>query len=259
MRKELIKLVEESEGVIRRAMANTNKPLVVQFSGGKDSMAMVGLVSRLTDHFFPSFMETGIEFPEAVAFAKSTAESLGLKLLISTPADHLGDFFTRLPHFGWPTIHSTWCNRDLKVRPQKKLLNQLYGPGRFYKLVGIRKEESARRRRMHKAGEFFAEDYQVGTDMLVYPLMNWTGADVLEYLEETGLPTSSLYDKYGVSGCYWCPFYQEEIYRAILSDHPKLYDRFIEWEKVLGPSVNGYLFLGDIKKSVLEGGDHGTQ
>jgi phosphoadenosine phosphosulfate reductase len=256
--RELIKLVNEAEGVIRESLAGTDKPLAVQFSGGKDSMAMIGLVRNITDRFFPAFMKSGIEFPEAVDFAEETARSLGYKLLISSPEDHLGGFFERLPLFGWPTIHSLWCNRDLKVRPQKKVLINQFGPGRFYKLVGIRKDESSRRRRMHKAGRFFAEDYQVGTDMLAYPLMNWESRHVLEYLESQGLPTSSLYDKYGVSGCYWCPFYQEEIYRAVLRDHPNLYDRFIEYEKPLGPSVNGYIFLGDIKKSVLEEGDRGA-
>ncbi|GAI04825.1 unnamed protein product, partial [marine sediment metagenome] len=37
-------------------------------------MAMVGLVKEVTDNFVCSFMTTDIDFPEAVAFAKNSAD-----------------------------------------------------------------------------------------------------------------------------------------------------------------------------------------
>jgi len=244
--------LSESRRVIRDVIEHTKKPLIVQFSGGKDSMAMVGLVRELTDNFIGCYMQTDIDFPEAVSFAKESAKRLGFELLISTPADHLGGFFERLPLFGWPTIHSLWCNRDLKVRPQRKRLIKEYGKGIYYKLVGVRRYESTRRRKMHEAGSFYAEDYQTGGDILVYPLLNWTSADVKNYLKVAGLSTSSLYKKYGVSGCYWCPFYQASIYRKVLADLPNLYDKFIEWEEELGASVNGYIYLRDLKEEIVK-------
>jgi phosphoadenosine phosphosulfate reductase len=249
---ELRHLIKEAEMVIKESLRKTDKPLAVQFSGGRDSMAMLSLVRDLTDNFFPAYMDTGIEFPESLQFARTTAEQLGFRLLVSTPDDHLGGFFERLPHFGWPTIHSLWCNRDLKVRPQKKILDREFGRGTFYKMVGVRKFESSRRLRMHREGRFFARDYQVGVDVLAYPMLNWEDHHVLEYLEAKRLPTSSLYNRYGVSGCYWCPFYQADIYRSILRDQPALFDRFIEAERIHGPSVNNYTYLGEIKKAVLE-------
>ena len=246
----LPQLIEEAQSVIRQAVKATDKPLIIQFSGGKDSMTLVSLVREVTDNFVCSFMQSGIEFPEAIDFAKKATKELGLDLIISTPEEHLGGFFERLPLFGWPTIHSLWCNRDLKIRPQKKVLNRLFGKGKFYKIIGIRKSESSRRRKMHKTGAFFAEDYQVGTDILTYPILNWATDDVIYYLKEKKLPTSSLYKKYGVSGCYWCPFYQARIYRRILQDHPNLYDPFINWEEELGPSVNGFIYLRDLKREM---------
>ena len=244
-------LIEEAQSVIKQSAEASDKPLIVQFSGGKDSMTLVSLVREVTDNFVCSYMKSGIEFPEAVDFAKQTINKLGLDLIISTPEDHRGSFFERLPLFGWPTVRSIWCNRDLKVRPQKKVLNRLFGKGKFYKMVGVRKSESARRRKMHSKGNFFAEDYQVGTDILAYPILNWTTDDVINYLKEKKLPTSSLYKKYGISGCYWCPFYQASIYRRILKDHPNLYDPFIDWEEKLGPSVNGYIYLRDLKNEII--------
>jgi 3'-phosphoadenosine 5'-phosphosulfate sulfotransferase (PAPS reductase)/FAD synthetase len=176
---------------------------------------------------------------------------MGFTLLVSTPEDHLGSFFERLPSFGWPTVHSTWCNRDLKVRPQRKRLVREFGEGQFYKLVGVRKYESTRRKKMHKAGRFFATDYQTGKDTLVYPLLKWTSSDVRNYLKAQGLPVSALYKRFGVSGCFWCPFYQVKIYKRILRALPDLYDEFIEWEIKLGaPSVIGQVYLRDLKKEV---------
>lgn len=243
--------LSESRQVIQEVIKKTEKPLVVQFSGGKDSMAMVGLVREITDNFIGCYMQTDIDFPEAISFARESARKLNFDLLVSTPADHLGGFFERLPKFGWPTIHSTWCNRDLKVRPQRKRLIKEFGKGIYYKLVGVRRYESTRRRKMHSAGAFYAEDYQTGGDILVYPLLNWTSADVKNYLKAAGLPTSSLYKSYGVSGCYWCPFYQPSIYRRVLADSPNLYDEFIKWEEELGASVNGYIYMRDLKNEVV--------
>lgn len=211
-------------------------------------MAMVGLVKEVTDNFVCSFMATDIDFPEAVAFAKSSADELGVTLLISKPTDHLGGFFERLAKFRrWPMVHTTWCNRDLKIRPQKKMLTRELGKGKLYKLVGVRRYESARRRGIYEYGGFIRPDNQVGGDSNVYPILHWTDDDVLNYLARVGMPISGLYKKYGVSGCYWCPFYQVEIYLRILSDNPNLYDEFIKWEEELGPSVIGNIYLRDLK------------
>ena len=227
----------------------TEKPIVVNFSGGKDSMSMLGLVLEITENVIPFYMKTGIDFPEAVDFARESASKLGKELVISEPSDHLGGFFDRIVHFGFPNLQATWCNRDLKVRPQMKVLNREFGRGVYYKMVGVRKYESSRRKKMHRANRPIVEDYNTGRDFLVYPILQWTSRDVARYLREKGLPTSGLYKKYGVSGCYWCPYYQASIYRAVLKDFPHLYDEFIEWEERLDkPSVNGHIWLRDLAR-----------
>lgn len=245
----LDQMISNGKAVIRDAVARSDKPLVIQFSGGKDSMAMAGLVREVTDNYVLSFMRTDIEFNEAVEFARQSATLLGRELIISNPAEHLGGFFERLAKFRrFPTVRAQWCNRDLKVRPQQKMLRRLYGKGVFYKLVGVRRYESIRRRHLYSRGVYIRADNQVSGDQNVYPILDWTNQDILNYLHLEGLPTSSLYKKYGVSGCYWCPFYQESIYMKILADYPNLYDEFIKWENILDkPSVNGELYIRDIK------------
>lgn len=257
--------IEESLAGISDALTYTDKPLVIQFSGGKDSMVMLDLTRSVTDNYVCSYMKSGIDLPGSVEFAISSARSLGKELLISEPKEHKGDFYERLAQFRkFPTVRGMWCQRDLKVRPQQKMLNRMFGRGNFMKLIGVRRSESARRMIIYKRGVFVRPDNQVGGAYNYYPILHWTDDDIINYLEMKGLPISGLYKKYSVSGCYWCPFYQPSIYEKILVGEPGLLDRVIDWEKELGPSVGNYIYLGDIKdrlsqyklgESVNQGGE----
>ena len=153
---------------------------------------------------------------------------------------------------------TTWCSRDLKLRPQKKMLIKEFGKGTFYKLEGVRLYESTRRRSIYAeyTGTPYREDGEFKGSYEVFPIINWSDRDVLNYLRKKGLPTSGLYKEFGVSGCSWCPFYQPDIYREILRKYPDypLFKRIIEWENRLDkPSVSGYYFLRDLKKEILTG------
>jgi len=258
--------LEESRRVVRTIAVLSKKPLIIQFSGGRDSMAMLGLVQEVTDNLVCAYMATGTEFKGCIPFVKETCATLGVKLIISDPTMHKGNIFKRIEQFrcfpgiwGWGNNKKStalWCCRDLKLRPQKKLLHKLYGRGTFYKLEGIRLWESTRRRYIYKevADVSVREDGEHRGSFEVFPILNWTDEDVLNYLEMKGLPTLGLYKQFGVSGCSCCPFYGPEIYRRVLAVLPNHYDRWIAWEEELGsPSVSGRIYLRDLKREVLEG------
>lgn len=257
-------LLVESREVIKRVAEMSEKPLIIQFSGGRDSMALLGLVREVTDNFVCAYMATGTEFKGVVKFVKETCQNLGVRLIISHPGMHKGNIFKRIEQFqSFPNLGSfngggkrLWCCRDLKLRPQKKLLTQLFGRGAFYKLEGIRRAESNRRMVIYKeyTGNPIRPDQEHGGSFEVFPILAWCDEDVLNYLELKGLPTSSLYREFGVSGCAWCPFYGPEIYSRVLAKFPNQYDRWIEWEEKLNqPSVMGGIFLRDVKAVVLAG------
>jgi len=200
-------------------------------------------------------MVSGIDFQESVEFATSMGRELGVTMLFSHPSAHKGGFFERLAYFRrWPTVQSTWCSRDLKIRPQVKTLQQNFGRGTLYKLNGVRRWESGRRRVLYPSSRLISPDPEHKGSFQVQPLLNWTGADVENYLKMKGLPSSGLYKRYGVSGCFYCPFYQTSIYRGVLRSLPNIYDEFIEWEgKLQAPSVIGEIYLRDLKAEVLSG------
>ena len=249
----------ESRRIIGEIVGLSKLPLFIQFSGGRDSMAMLGLVQEVTDNYICTYMATGLEFHGVIQFVKETCERLGARLLISNPSMHLGNLFKRIEQFqSFPGLIATWCCRDLKLRPQKKMLIKTFGKGTFYKLEGIRLSESVRRRYIYKeyTGNPIREDGEFRGSYEVFPIINWNDADVLNYLEMKGLPTMGHYKEFGVSGCAFCPFYQPDIYRQVFRkyiDFP-LYRRVIEWENRLDkPSVNGYYFLRDIRHEILTG------
>jgi phosphoadenosine phosphosulfate reductase len=251
------RLKESRRFVKKIAKLSGETPLIIQFSGGKDSMAMLGLVREVTDNFVCAYMATGMEFKGVVQFVKDVCTDMGVKLIISNPSMHKGNIFKRIERFqSFPGLIATWCCRDLKLRPEKKMLVKLYGKGTFYKLEGVRRAESSRRMQIYKpyAGNPIRPDIEQSGSFEVFPIINWTDDDVMNYLVMKGLPISGLYNEFGVSGCSWCPFFQPDIYRRILVKLPNHYDRFIEWEEKLNqPSVNGHVFLRDLKREVVEG------
>jgi 3'-phosphoadenosine 5'-phosphosulfate sulfotransferase (PAPS reductase)/FAD synthetase len=237
---------------------SSDVPLIVNFSGGKDSAVLLDLVRSVTGRCICFSCVSGLEFPDVAGMVQRTADSLGVELMWSYPDDYKGDFFQRLEqlkHF--PTIISRWCSRDLKWRPQKKALTRRFGSHQFFKLNAVRRYESSRRNKIYQKQEFFRPDPDVSGDMMVYPIIDWTDEERDEYISVNGLKveTNPLYEKYSVSGCIWCPFYQASIYKRILSFEPDMYDRFIEWEgKLCQPSVIGYVYLRDLKAERIKEG-----
>lgn len=250
--------IQESFNIIKRVLKETKVPLIINYSGGKDSSVLLDLAQKVTDNFVCCFAISGIEFMEAIKFVEKSCKARGVKLLFSSPYDYKGGFFERLAQFRrFPTIQSPWCKRDLKFRPQKRMLEREFGkPNTFFKLNGTRRFESTRRRKIYASSayqNFVRKDFDVSRDFMVFPILNWTDQNVLDYLEKEKLriEPNPLYEEFGVSGCYWCVFYQPKIYRRILYKRPNLYDRFIRWEgKLNAPSVNGYVWLRDLKKEV---------
>lgn len=258
--KELDFKIREASEVVARAINRTGAtPIIINFSGGKDSLTLLDLVSKQTDNFVCVYAVSGIEFPEAIDFAKKVCKERGYELLISTPDMYKGSFFERLAQFKkFPTVRETWCSRDLKFRAEAKMLRKVFGAHHFYKLNGVRRFESARRNAMHVSTKrlgFIIKDFNIPSDFMVFPILNWTNENVRQYLKLNAIriPENPLYDKYTVSGCYYCPFYQPSIYRQILSVSPNIYDEIIEWEERLGqPAGSGFTYLRDLKREVME-------
>lgn len=246
-------LIDNSLAIIQKAnilATEAGTPLFINFSGGKDSSVLILLAEQLGIKTELIYMISRLELPGTIDFVKEQAGKFNLPLHLIDPVDdYMGDFPYWVRRFNYfPGRQYTYCSSRLKLRPARRYLKKIYGRKHIYKMNGVRKSESSRRQKIYATKPAIYPDYEASGHFLVEPIRDWKGADVVEYLEENNFEVQKLYGEVGVSGCAYCPFYQEEIYQRILNIYPDIYDEIIALEDEIGkPSVNGGKFLHQIK------------
>lgn len=214
VRPSLAKKIEYSIDLIRKSekMALRLDPengFYNTFSGGKDSQVLYHLV-KLSGVKAKTHMNlTSVDPPEVIRFVKTQYPDVELikpKISIYEACKKEGILPTR-------TIR--WCCAEFK---------ETGGAGKVT-LIGIRKEESARRakreeistdikgKRTEETFDQWSEHEEKmvacvgGKDkILVSPIIHWTKRDVWEFLNENGIPHCELYDQgYTRIGCICCP------------------------------------------------------
>lgn len=157
--------INESYEILRLAskMSKTyyDKPLIITYSGGKDSDAMLQLAIECLE---PSDFEvmnshTTVDAPETVYYIRKRfkeLEKMGVKTVIQYPRDKNGKFLSMwrmIDEIGMPpTRLQRYCCRELK---------EVSTPHRFI-AVGVRKDESS----IRKNREVFAVQGKTKQDAL---------------------------------------------------------------------------------------------
>lgn len=167
--------VHTARATIRAALATSRNPLV-SYSGGKDSTALVHLVRRDAPDVLVLHWDYGRAFVPAPVHAEivANARALGVRRLrIETSPAYAREGRRARNVLG----------RHLLGR----LLPRLAREGYDLDFVGLRAEESLKRRRRIAAGR------TAGPLRECWPLATWRWLDVLAYLVEHDLPLLSLY------------------------------------------------------------------
>jgi 3'-phosphoadenosine 5'-phosphosulfate sulfotransferase (PAPS reductase)/FAD synthetase len=268
--------ISKSLSIIKTALRlkPDSTPLIINFSGGKDSSVIVHLARRLTDEIHCLYVDGGIDLPGTLEYVRGRAADLNVKLHIvrtgiNVKVSHkpgyplegcqtFADYVKKYKY--WPTAYRRWCSTWLKHRPMKAYLIKEFGRVPLYKLCGVRQFES--RTRLEKYGnpenfmrfaingnKFFRPDAEHRPAVLVYPILEWTTADIYNYIRTNRIQLHYGYNKFGVSGCKWCPVHKPEIYLKVMDLFPGIYEDIIALEKLIGkPSVQNKLWLKDYKK-----------
>jgi len=263
------KVVEEKKSDI---------PLIVNFSGGKDSLVCLSLALKVTDNVECCYADGGFELPNTLPYIKKRCKEFGVKLHIAKAGEveiahrkpgplegcqTLKDFVL---HYGYfPTSGNRWCSIWFKQRVMKAYWRQFYDNKTIlYKLVGVRMFESPTRlwkygdpkhyKRLGVDGsKYIKYDKEHNPCRLVYPIMDFTDVNVLEYLVKENIEAHPGYKIFGLSGCKYCPVHKKKDYENVLRVYPNIYDDIIELEWLLNkPCVENKYFLGEIKKKVLD-------
>ena len=235
-----VELLRKSEKMALRL--DPENGFYLAFSGGKDSQCLYH-VAKLAGVRFKAHMNlTSIDPPEVIRFVKTQYPDVEL----IKPRMSIYEM-AKKKHI-LPTMRLRWCCAEFKEKG---------GAGKAT-LIGIRKEESARRAKREEistvikrkiTNETFDqwsehEEQMVtcvgGKDkILVSPIIYWTERDVWEFLNSNKIPHCELYDEgYTRIGCICCPMssYRQKIREVKRWPHVKRnWIKAIQWMK-----DNGY-------------------
>jgi phosphoadenosine phosphosulfate reductase len=197
--------MKEREAItfVRRVCAESDYPVLVSFSGGKDSLVTLLLVKKalepLDKRFYVLFVDTGVEYPETISYIERVLRRLELEDK-TIKASSFTDFFEVLELFGPPARDFRWCCKTCKLAPIAFAIKSL--GGRCLMFIGLRETESAKRKRQGAVWEGIWVKGQVG----VSPIHDWSTLNVWLYLFKEGVELNPLYYK-GLEriGCWTCP------------------------------------------------------
>ncbi len=189
--------------------------VIVSFSGGKDSSALLEVVRRSDISHYTYFNDTGLELPETLEFVEKVGYDIKGE----------GESFWRyIDRFGPPARDYRWCCKILKLTPTRRALLHL-SPG--VTLVGQRKYESfARMKSKSLWRNRWLPEFITGA-----PLNDWSSLETWLYIEIRKVRTNPLYQEgFERLGCYLCPSSRLSDYRRIKEKYPDLWGR---WEDFL--------------------------
>ncbi len=226
---ELEKKVEEARRFMRKtATRYSSLPVAVAFSGGKDSLAVLGLALEefIDEGFTVFFNNTGIEFPETVEYVEELRKELEPKGIRFIVAD-AGDAFWRAIHvFSPPGRDYRWCCKVTKLGPITMAIKENYPQG-VLMFVGQRKYESIKRFKQPRVWRNPWVPNETGAS----PIFHWRALEVWLYIFSRGLKYNPLYeDRLDRIGCFLCPSASlAEIY-TLKEEKPELWSK---WENEL--------------------------
>jgi len=231
--------IDESLNLMHKYANNGLEP-VVDFSGGRYSLVLLHLASKIFKQVTAVYVDTTISLPECDEFVKDTCDDWGIDLKILKRKDL--DFWGLVKRWGFPGRRIRWCMKEFKSLPLR-LYNESKG-GDILHIVGTSMYESSTRRRVYSVRGKYHYNFSVNSFSLL-PLMKWTEEMIYEYLDKNNLQINPCYEKYYGSGnCYYCPFITSlTYYKRLLDLQPKLFAKIVDAEKSM-KNKGGAIYKG---------------
>lgn len=222
-RPEMERKVGEAVSFMKRVVKENDRPAMISFSGGKDSLAVLLLSLKAGMKLPVFFIDTGLEFPETVEHVKRAAERHGLELIIEEAPRQA--FEEGLRVFGPPGRDYRWCCKTNKLGPTVRAIMKHYPKG-VLSFIGQRRYESESRASKPRVWSNPWTPGQIGAS----PIQNWTALHVWLLIMGEGEEHNPWYDR-GLDriGCYLCPASDLGEMRQVEASS----QRFKEWTSFL--------------------------
>lgn len=177
---------------------------VVAFSGGKDSLALLDLVSKSLspNEFYVVFNNTGMEL-ESTLNAVEVAKRHWSNLHFFEAKSHMLPE-TSWEEFGPPSRRLRWCCTVHKSAPTILKIREITGESnsRAVVLDGVRAEESAKRAEYDDVSEKVKNINQVNC----HPILAWNSSEIFAYLLKNKILINQAYKEgFNRVGCTICP------------------------------------------------------
>ena len=202
---ELNTLESEAIYIFREVVAQFERPVLL-FSGGKDSITLVRLAQKA---FWPAkipmplmHIDTGHNFPETIAFRDKLVKELGVELIVRNVQDSIDE---------GKVIEETGKYASRNMLQTTTLLDAIE-EFKFDACIGgaRRDEEKARaKERIFSVRDDFGQwdeknqrpelfdllngKIELGQNVRVFPISNWTELDVWSYIEQEDIEIPSIY------------------------------------------------------------------
>lgn len=212
--------------------------VVVNFSGGKDSTAMVLHKIELGEHIDEVLCcDTYKEFPAMyrhIEKVRKVVEGAGIKftmlrsertfdyLMFEHQAERRKKELTGKVGYSWAGVFSRWCTSKLKVDVMNRYLAELKEQYSVIQNIGIAKDEQYRQERQYSQGGGFA-----------FPLVEWgwSESDCLKYCYSKGYDWEGLYEIFDRVSCWCCPLQPLSELRKLRKHFPELWEELREMDK----------------------------
>jgi sulfate adenylyltransferase subunit 2 len=198
-------LENEAIYIMREVAAQFEKPVLL-FSGGKDSITLVRLAQKA---FYPAkipfpflHVDTGHNFPETIEFRDRLCEELGVELIVRNVQDNIdagkvqeesGKYASRnmlqtetlldaIEEFGFDAAIGGARRDEEKARAKERIFSVRDDFGGW--------DEKNQRPELV---DLLNGKIDLGQNVRVFPISNWTELDVWSYIEKEDIEIPSIY------------------------------------------------------------------
>ena len=214
----------EAEHFIRETVrTHRGRPVLVSFSGGKDSTVTSHLVMNALGRsdILHVFADTTIEFPDTYQYLQEFQNEHPLTPFINSRSQL--DFFQTAEAIGPPSRILRWCCSTHKTNPLAKIISSLSPEQGVLTFDGVRKAESVRRSKYQR----ISIKHKIANEILASPIIEWSELAVWIYLLFHGLNFNKAYTKgFRRVGCLYCPFNSDWSCKMTQFRYPRQYQRW---------------------------------